>query len=457
MKIFLPEIEIGLEEGFNPEKDIFKRSGLGKGLTNLINSADDSIVLAVDGQWGSGKTVFLKMWAGELRKLGFPVIYFDAFAHDYFDDAFLAIAGELIALADEATRIDKGKLTDFKTKAGRAAKIIARASLKMGVRAVTLGAGKAEDLEGLADALASEAESLVDEHIGQLITKQKEQKSTVSAFRDALSNLPALLSIAVQDAQEPPVAKPLIFIIDELDRCRPDFALQILERMKHFFVVPNVHFVLGTNLKQLSNSIAACYGGNIDTNLYLQKFIHLVINLIDKNEYDLPITVPRFINYLVKAHNIADQDRAFVEECAEEIERIALKTNLSLRTIQRAFSIIVIATAFTPSNYFRNSAVVSGLAVMKVVQPSLFEKAKAGILIFSDIKDVLAFVDETEVKNQHLANWSLSLWRFLSDSNLPEEDVQRMQASFQRYSIGKRFTLQSYFANDILDRFESRV
>ena len=288
MKIFLPEIEIGPQEGFSPEKDIFKRSGLGKGLTNLIKSADDSIVLAVDGEWGSGKTVFLKMWAGELRKLGFPVIYFDAFAHDYFDDAFLVIAGELIALADEATRIDKGKLSDFKTKAGRAAKIIARASLKMGVRAVTLGAGKAEDLEGLADALASEAGSLIDEHIGQLITKQKEQKSTVSAFRDALSNLPALLSVAVPNGQDQPVVKPLIFIIDELDRCRPDFALQILERMKHFFVVPNVHFVLGTNLKQLSNSIAACYGGNIDANLYLQKLVYkdavqlLLINFSQK-------------------------------------------------------------------------------------------------------------------------------------------------------------------------------
>lgn len=88
MRLFPPSLEVGDEEGFTPEKDIFGRAQLGAGLTNLVNSVSDPTVIAVDGQWGSGKTTFLKMWAGELRKAGFPVVYFDAFENDHVDDAF---------------------------------------------------------------------------------------------------------------------------------------------------------------------------------------------------------------------------------------------------------------------------------------------------------------------------------------------------------------------------------
>jgi ABC-type hemin transport system ATPase subunit len=92
MKLFLPPLDIGELEGFMPDKDIFGRAIHGKRLTNLITTVSDPLVIAVDGQWGSGKTTFLKMWAGELRKSGFPVIFFDAFENDYAEDAFAAAA-----------------------------------------------------------------------------------------------------------------------------------------------------------------------------------------------------------------------------------------------------------------------------------------------------------------------------------------------------------------------------
>ncbi len=99
MRIFPPTVEITEGEGFTPEKDIFKRADFGKGLASLVAAVDEPMVIAFDGQWGSGKTTFIKMWAGLLRQNGHPVIYFDAFANDYIDDAFLAIAGEVVALS----------------------------------------------------------------------------------------------------------------------------------------------------------------------------------------------------------------------------------------------------------------------------------------------------------------------------------------------------------------------
>ncbi|MBL4756429.1 MAG: hypothetical protein JKY32_01945, partial [Rhizobiales bacterium] len=128
MKIFPQELSIGDREGFTPEKDIFARAELGKGLTNLVSNVSEPIVLALDGKWGTGKTTFLKMWAGELRKNNFPVIYFDAFENDFSDDAFAALASQVVEIIDE---IDTGKSDKFVKEATAVGKILGGAAIKI--------------------------------------------------------------------------------------------------------------------------------------------------------------------------------------------------------------------------------------------------------------------------------------------------------------------------------------
>ena len=95
------ELEIGPEEGFTPEKDIFGRKPFGDQLTRIVRALEGPTVLLLDAPWGTGKTTFIKMWLGQLGKAGIPTIYFDAFASDYHDDAFLTVAGEIVARAEE--------------------------------------------------------------------------------------------------------------------------------------------------------------------------------------------------------------------------------------------------------------------------------------------------------------------------------------------------------------------
>src|SRR5690606_36180541 len=86
--------------------------------------------------------------------------------------------------------------------------------------------------------------------------------------------------------------KPLIFIIDELDRCRPDYAVEVLEQMKHFFAVPGIIFILSIDKNHLASSIKGYYGSeNINTDEYLRRFIDL--------EYSIskPIT-EHYVDYL---------------------------------------------------------------------------------------------------------------------------------------------------------------
>ena len=99
-------------------------------MANLIANVDDPLVIAFNGQWGSGKTVFLKMWAGELRKAGFPVIYFDAFENDYVEDAFAALAREVVSLTESKEATGETIAKTFKKKAIELGKIIGKAGVK---------------------------------------------------------------------------------------------------------------------------------------------------------------------------------------------------------------------------------------------------------------------------------------------------------------------------------------
>ncbi len=62
MRLLPPDINIGDDEGFTTDKDIYQRKPIGDGLTNLISLVSDPLVLTLDAPWGSGKTVFLEMW-----------------------------------------------------------------------------------------------------------------------------------------------------------------------------------------------------------------------------------------------------------------------------------------------------------------------------------------------------------------------------------------------------------
>lgn len=84
-----------------------------------------------------------------------------------------------------------------------------------------------------------------------------------------------------------PNDKKLLFIVDGLDRCKPSFAVNLLETLKHFFCNDNIVFIVSTNNEQLSHIINNCYGSNFDGYSYLNKFYDLIIELdeIDTEKY----------------------------------------------------------------------------------------------------------------------------------------------------------------------------
>ena len=261
------------------EGDLWDRERLGNQLTNYVDRLNCGAVLALDARWGEGKTWFVRHWQKHLEDENHDVIYLDAFANDYLDDPFLVIASEIAAKLDRTA--DKRLVYQFK----KAAAVMQQGLLTL---APTLIASMIScaitggiipfikiDSEQIKDKIDDAIDKVTD-NIGEKVTEAiqnkidsyEEEKNSLLAFKNTLSELAESLE------------KPLVFIIDELDRCRPDFAIRLIERIKHFFDIPKIIFVLVMDKTQFSKVICHNYG--YDEKLgeeYLDKFVDFMIPL----------------------------------------------------------------------------------------------------------------------------------------------------------------------------------
>jgi len=270
------------EEDFNAwEGDLWDRQRLGIQLTNYVDRLQCGAVLALDARWGEGKTWFVRHWQKHLETTEphkHNVIYLDAFANDYLDDPFLIIASEISQAFKDSDEINPEDIDDFNSKT--ASVLISLAAIlpvivaKAGLHWIGLG-GAGEELQeiykegkDLYDSASEEIAVKVKEQIEKKIENYQIEKQTIRDFKVELAQLAEKLE------------KPLVFIIDELDRCRPDFAIRLIERIKHFFDIKNIVFVLVMNKTQLLQSVKSFYG--YDSGVkddYLEKFVDFTVHM----------------------------------------------------------------------------------------------------------------------------------------------------------------------------------
>ena len=212
-----------------PEDNPFKNDLLGRQeqaeiLTYLLGSLEGPCVLAVDAMWGNGKTTFLGMWAQHLRNQKFPVVKFNAWETDHAGDPFVALSSELTDGLHKYTDDPLAtKIADMK----KGATEVLRRAVPGLIRVATAGILDVSALmeKEAGQFLASYAEARMSEYQGA--------QQSVKAFKDALQNMAKTLSESHQD-------RPLVVMIDELDRCRPSYAVELLEVAKHLFAVNNI-------------------------------------------------------------------------------------------------------------------------------------------------------------------------------------------------------------------------
>lgn len=296
-------------------QDLFNRKCIAENLTKIIESKDKPMVISLDSDWGTGKTTFVTMWKDLLDNDSnynskFNTLYFNAWEHDYIKDPLLAIFSEIEIQIKEYDPLLKQQFDKVKSKFSPYLKLGATTIFKMLTRGA-LDLDKIDLGETNEDELISLAEKLGDLAIQE-----------VSASKNIRSELKKEMSKYQESS-----CKKIIFFIDELDRCRPSFAIELLEVIKHLFDIDNFIFIISIDKEQLSHSVSTIYGQNMDTVGYLRRFFDL--------DYKLPkVDIKKYIDnknsiVFAKYHNI--------EFLKEFLKEVFLLNRFSLRDIEKAY------------------------------------------------------------------------------------------------------------------------
>ncbi len=364
MKITVPATQIGEAEGFSPEKDIFSRKDFGERLANLIARTDDELVIALDAEWGEGKSTFVQMWRGYVshqREQKIRTVYFDAFANDYQKDPFIALAAEVYELIKDE---GQEKKKEFLAKAGAAAKSMARGAMKIAVRVSTGGLLDGSVVDGVEEDVSELLSEQVDSILEERLRSSSEDKLALKNFRKYLADF----------ASENGSGLPIVFVIDELDRCRPDFALELIEQIKHLFSVRGITFLLVMNRRQLEESIRAKYG-LVDAAKYLQKFVHLWLTLPRKSDQYDDHGV-KYVRHTMQAM-FDSGEKIKQEEAIGLFEELIRYCRPSFREIERALSYFaLIQNMLSGNDKLRSSYqfMVAFVCYLKAAKPHLIKQ-----------------------------------------------------------------------------------
>ena len=248
-----------------PEQDPFKNDMLGRKepvliLTSVVQYIDGPCVLAVDGHWGAGKSTFIKIWSQYLRQENFHVVSFNAWETDFSEDPFVALSNELSEELDkyEESNPMEERIVSLINNLKGATREVVRQSIP---GLVKMGTGM--DITPFMEIIAKLSSSDTEKSSDEKLTRYQESRKALKNFQSALKDTAAALSESNED-------RPLIIVINELDRCRPTYAANLLEVAKHFFAVDNIVFVLSINRSELAHSLCALYGSEFDSEGYLR-------------------------------------------------------------------------------------------------------------------------------------------------------------------------------------------
>lgn len=301
--------------------DKLQREDEIENLSSLVAATKVALTMSINANWGAGKTTFVKLWREYLRKNhNVKSIYFSAWEDDFSKEPLIAILGEINQYI-----VDNFEDHDEVTKNFEKVKKFGTKVIKRGLPAFVKGAtsGLLDIDKGFESAIGSMSEQATKE----LIENYSKDKDLTHQFKETIRSL---LSLIDKD-------KPFVIFIDELDRCRPLYAIELLERIKHIFGVDGLIFVLSIDKQQLSESIKSQYG-NIDTSSYLKRFIELEYHLKNTNKDE-------FCTYLYRHYNIDDiiKSKKIKNTYGHDLDHLAMlkylveSLGLTLREIEQAF------------------------------------------------------------------------------------------------------------------------
>ena len=365
-------------------------------LNNLVSlllsgnrKADESLAISIDAGWGFGKSFFLDRLAERLKEDNQLVVRFNAWETDLSNDAFISFADSLFTqlaqyLIDSSIFFEKADLA-----------MIAFGSMMLDkfVSGLPVIGKVKEIITGTRD----KYKDLVDHRGSYFIKDSENSKSGLELVKEkveeSLEEFFAKLKPEYQD-------KRVIILIDELDRCRPDYSVQVLERVKHLFKDSRLSFVFAINKEELEKSITQTYG-LINVPVYFEKIFTFSFRLPD-------IDIDSFLEFDIPGIG-EDNKRVYFNLLVRMVKD---SSGISLRQVERIFNyfeavcgIISDFDAFTPAPYL------------------------IPIAVFSKVMDNVFF---------HTAFEKLNVANYYSYNGLDSDFKSSVYDKFQSYNIGGR-------------------
>ena len=360
------------------ENDRLGREPFVKATVDLLKAIREPFVIALNAPWGSGKTTTLRLLEPNLAAAGVATVSFNAWEVDDVTDPLVPLVAtlhdRLLEIKGYGPRVDSAKVERLKTLGSAIVKHGAIAVVKVATAGL-LDLGVAA--EGLAKAAGEAAENAGEGLAGDLIDVFKRERRAAQQFRTLLQELIAYLQATAEEGVDAP---PLVLLIDELDRCRPTFAVAMLERIKHFFDVPGLVFVLAVDLDQLKASTRTVYGTDIDATEYLRRFV------------DLELRLPRArVGQMVSAMLASCGADAFFAARAKYpavredhkwivqiLQDLAERFELSPRVVQRMVTRLMLVLRQTPENGYLDPIIVVFLIFLRIRDEELLRAFVAG-------------------------------------------------------------------------------
>lgn len=295
------------------KEDLLDRNSELNSFCHLLSHRNSINSIALDGRWGSGKTFFVKQCALLLN------------AKNSLSDLDKQLANEVLEVCKESNSFDGLQDNNLlavyfdawenDSEEDPVLSLIYRITQQLDLDSNQF------DLSHLTNLLASISDVITGRPISNVIDSLNEKN-----FLDKIRKKDEM-NICIRSFFEEILfekAEHLVIFIDELDRCRPSYAVRLLERIEHYFINDRITFVFSVNLEQLQHTIKNFYGNDFDACRYMDRFFDLRLSLPHAN-------LTKFYQGL----NIFD-----VDESSDVLKHIQKTFNLSLRELCKFIDIV---------------------------------------------------------------------------------------------------------------------
>ena len=235
------------------------------------NNESDSYVIALDSAWGTGKSYFIDLLTQSATDDSLRIVKYNAWKNDYCENAFEPLIYDI--LTSDCLSFSMENKTDAEN-VQKMISHIGKIGLAMGKQLLF---SAAKDKLGLDVEKAFTEAKDTDNPFKSFLLRQSQELAEINNERESFEKFKQYIIEGTSYFKDN--NQKLVVIIDELDRCKPTFAIQTLEVVKHLFDIENIVFLFAVDIQQLSHSISSVYGQGFDSVGYLCRFFDYIAKM----------------------------------------------------------------------------------------------------------------------------------------------------------------------------------